>query len=91
MQALRKVYQKTPKTVTINIPTAFQNMPVEIIILPLDEAVSPGIASQQMTVDNMARSLTIVEFIKATESLRRQLAGRTHTDSVELLREDRNR
>jgi len=39
MQALRKVYQKTPKTVTINIPTAFQNMPVEIIILPLDEAV----------------------------------------------------
>jgi len=39
MQALRKVYQKTPKTVTINIPTAFQNTPVEITTSPSDEAV----------------------------------------------------
>lgn len=41
MQALRKVYQMTSNTVTIDLPITFQNRLVEIILLPLDESSSP--------------------------------------------------
>jgi hypothetical protein len=41
MQALRKVYQMTSNTVTIDLPITFQNSLVEIILLPLDESSSP--------------------------------------------------
>ena len=43
MKAIRLIYQDAPSVIHINIPEEFQNHPVEVIIIALDESVNTEI------------------------------------------------
>jgi len=76
MQVLREIYEVTSDTITINIPKTFPSKKVEVIVLPWEE--NPPKNSE--------------DFWKSIDEFRQELerSGRTFSDSVELIRADRD-
>ncbi len=72
MQALRKIYEVTSDTITVNIPKTFPAKKVEVIVLPVIEIREDNIWDG---IDEIRQEL--------------ERSGRTFSDSVELIREDR--
>lgn len=78
MQALREIHEVTSDTVTIQIPNTFPYKQVEIIVLPLEE--------KRLTDHAEDFWRTIAKFRQELKQ-----SDRRFTDSVEFIREDRER
>ena len=76
MQALREIYDVTSDTLTIKIPPNLSYPKAEVIILFLEDKMAPIPQDDPW---------------KATRQFRKKLeeSGRVFSDSVELIREDR--
>ncbi len=77
MQALRKIYEVTSDTITINIPKTFPYQKVEVIVLPMEENLQENQEELWKSIDEFRQEL--------------ERSGRTFSDSAELIREDRDR
>ncbi len=75
MEALREIHEVHDNSITVHLPINFSKQ-VEVIVLPVEEKLAMA-----TTEDPWA------EVHKIREQLER--SGRTFSDSVELIREDR--
>jgi len=87
MQALRRIHQITSNTLTIPVPEAFQNCRVEIIMLPLDETISPRMVQNKGWRDKLTRATQIRNKIAARRN-RQSLTPAV--DIINQIREERN-
>ncbi len=87
MQALRRIHQMTSNTLTISVPEAFQNCRMEIIMLPLDEIISPKMVQNKGWRDKLARATQI----RTTIAARRNRESLTPAvDIINQTREEQN-
>jgi len=59
MQAIREIHHITSNTLTIPVPTAFQNCSIEIIMLPLDRVLSQRMLQNNGWRDKLAQATKI--------------------------------